>query len=119
MPLLGDIPLLGHLFKFTTKSKKKMNLLILLTPYIIKDHLDLEAIRARKQREYEEFAGSFQALDGQPYTPRIDYGRKRGVVEEINRVVEDIEADVAARASLGTPAHVKPGLVEPGADRDP
>jgi general secretion pathway protein D len=53
VPILGDIPLLGHLFKYTTKSRRKTNLLILLTPYIIKDHLDLEAIRARKQREYD------------------------------------------------------------------
>jgi len=35
VPLLGDIPLLGHLFKFTSNSKKKTNLIILLTPSII------------------------------------------------------------------------------------
>ena len=115
VPLLGDIPLLGHLFKYTTKSHKKMNLLILLTPYIIKDNLDLEAIRSRKQREYEEFAGSFHFLDGQAYLPRIDYHRKRGLVEEINRTVEAIEEDVAARAALPPPVYVKPGLVEPAA----
>ena len=40
VPLLGDIPLLGYLFKYSTKTKKKTNLLILLTPYIVKDQLD-------------------------------------------------------------------------------
>ena len=65
-----------------------------------------------KQREYEEFAGTFSALDGQPYQPSLDYRRKRGLVEEINRTIQDIEVDAAARASLRTPNHVKPGLVQ-------
>lgn len=113
VPVLGDIPLLGHLFKYSTTSKKKMNLLIMLTPYIIKDHLDLEAIRARKQREYEELAGSFHRLDHQARQPRIDYRRKRGLVEEINRVVLDIAADAATRATIRTPPSVTPGAIEP------
>jgi general secretion pathway protein D len=116
VPILGDVPILGHLFKYTNKGHKKMNLLILLTPYIIKDNLDLEAIRTRKQREYEEFAGSFRNLDGQPYLPRIDYGRKRGLIEEINRTIQDIEAEAAARASLHGHIEVTPGLVEPHAE---
>jgi len=115
VPLLGDIPILGYLFKYTTKEKDKTNLLIMLTPHIIKDHLDLEAIRSRKQREYEEFAGSMHALDGKRYMPRIDYQRKRGLVEEINRAVQDIADDDAARAKLREPTYVKPGLVEPSA----
>ncbi len=115
VPLLGDVPLLGHLFKYTTRSRKKMNLLVLLTPYIVKDNLDLDRIRSRKQREFEEFAGSFRHLDGERYLPRIDYTRKRGVVEEINRIIVDIEADLRARSALPKPVYVKPGLVEPSA----
>ncbi len=115
VPLLGDIPVLGQLFKYTTRSHKKMNLLVMLTPHIIKDHLELETIRARKQREYDEFAGTFRHLDGKAYVPRIDYGRKRGLVEEINRTVQGIEEDTAARAALADPVFVKPGLVEPAA----
>ncbi|HTL38027.1 MAG TPA: type II secretion system secretin GspD [Kofleriaceae bacterium] len=115
VPLLGDIPLLGHLFKYTTRSKKKMNLLIMLTPYIIKDHLDLEMIRTRKEREYEEFAGAVNALDGKKYMPRMDYRRKRGLVEEINRAVQDVEEEAAARAALKKPAEITPGLIGPKA----
>lgn len=114
VPLLGDVPVLGHLFKYTTKSKKKMNLLILLTPYIIKDNLDLEMIRSRKQREYDEFFASRDSLEGKAYVPRIDYRRKRGLVEEINRVVQDVESETAARAALnGKRSEVTPGLVQP------
>ena len=53
VPLLGDIPILGYLFKYSTKAKKKTNLLILLTPYIVKDQLDLQAIRERKDYDCE------------------------------------------------------------------
>jgi len=35
VPLLGDIPLLGHLFKTTTQEKTKTELIILLTPTIL------------------------------------------------------------------------------------
>ena len=36
VPLLGDIPLLGHLFKRTVKEKTKKELLIFLTPNVVK-----------------------------------------------------------------------------------
>lgn len=113
VPVLGDIPLLGRLFKYTTTEHKKMNLLILLTPYIIKDNLDLERIRARKQREYDEFSQSQRSFDGMRFQPKIDYSRKRGLVEEINRSVLEMEEDVAARKALREPpATVTPGPVQ-------
>lgn len=36
VPFLGDIPLLGSLFKYTTLAKTKVNLVIFITPRIIK-----------------------------------------------------------------------------------
>ncbi|MGE5181295.1 MAG: type II secretion system secretin GspD [Acidobacteriota bacterium] len=112
VPLLGDIPLLGYLFKYTTKEKKKTNLLILLTPYIIKDRLDLENIRERKLREYQEFTASFSNLNAMKYEPKIDYHRKRGLVEEINRAIESVEEDAEALGAAGRRMHVEPGPVE-------
>ena len=112
VPLLGDIPLLGYLFKYTTKTKKKTNLLILLTPYIIKDQLDLEAIRERKEREYHEFTASFAYLNEAKYEPKIDYRRKRGLVEEINRAVLAVEEDKAALEAAGHRQHVEEGAVD-------
>jgi general secretion pathway protein D len=104
VPLLGDIPILGYLFKYTSKSKKKTNLLILLTPYVVKDQLDLEAILERKARERNEFVRAFANLDSSKYLPTVDYTRKRGLVEEINRTIEGIEQDTAILHSLeGTP----------------
>jgi len=114
VPLLGDIPLLGYLFKYSTKSKKKTNLLILLTPYIIKDQLDLASIKERKLREYREFAASFAYLNDKKYEARIDYRRKRGLIEEINRSLQSVEEDRALIEAAGSRRTVNEGAVEYG-----
>jgi type IV pilus assembly protein PilQ len=45
IPILGDIPLLGALFRTNTKSIQKTNLIVYVTPHIIKKdaHLDLDS----------------------------------------------------------------------------
>ncbi len=119
VPLLGDIPLLGYLFKYTKKTKKKTNLLILLTPYIIKDQLDLQAIRERKVREREEFVRSFSTLNEMKYSPKTDYRRKRGLVEEINRSVLGVEQDLEQLRQMSQRQAVEGGIVDyiPSADQ--
>ena len=39
VPLLGDIPLLGYLFKSTSKAENKSELLIFVTPKILKESM--------------------------------------------------------------------------------
>jgi general secretion pathway protein D len=51
VPLLGDIPILGYLFKFTSETKTKTNLLILLTPYVIQEPGELTQTLADRQRK--------------------------------------------------------------------
>ena len=46
VPVLGDIPLLGVLFRSSTSQKEKTELVILLTPRIIKDTEDIGADEA-------------------------------------------------------------------------
>lgn len=41
IPLLGDIPLLGALFRWTKKEGKKTNLCIFITPHIIREFSEL------------------------------------------------------------------------------
>ena len=45
VPLLGDIPILGNLFKSTSKEKDKTELLVFLTPHIVKNATDAEKVR--------------------------------------------------------------------------
>jgi len=112
VPLLGDIPLLGYLFKYSKKTKKKTNLLILLTPYIIKDQLDLQSIRERKVREREEFVRSFSTLNEMKYSPKTDYRRKRGLVEEVNRSIQSIEQDLEILRGMGARQQVIEGGID-------
>jgi general secretion pathway protein D len=44
VPLLGDIPLLGHLFRWTSKDKIKTELLVFLTPHVAKVPEDLKSM---------------------------------------------------------------------------
>jgi len=37
VPFLGDLPLLGALFRYETRTKKKTNLMLFLRPYVIRD----------------------------------------------------------------------------------
>lgn len=119
VPLLGDIPLLGYLFKYTKRDKKKTNLLVLLTPYVINDQLDLQGIVERKLRERNEFLRAFANLDKAEFLPRTDYRRKRGLVEEINRQVQVVDHDRdLLRALQDKPPVVPDGRVDyklPGA----
>ncbi|MCG3113086.1 MAG: hypothetical protein MCM46_14815 [Candidatus Manganitrophus sp. SB1] len=48
IPLLGDIPLLGWFFKFQSRRFEKTNLLIFLTPHLVRESEDLDTIRGRK-----------------------------------------------------------------------
>ncbi|MCH7926870.1 MAG: type II secretion system secretin GspD [Candidatus Dadabacteria bacterium] len=50
VPGLGNVPILGHLFKFKSKSTSKINLMILLTPRIIEDERDMKLILEDRQK---------------------------------------------------------------------
>jgi general secretion pathway protein D len=65
VPFLGDIPVLGWLFKTTTKSRKKTNLMILLTPHIIKDASDLMTITEDQRERFGTSAKEVKPVDVQ------------------------------------------------------
>ncbi|MHB1184956.1 MAG: type II secretion system secretin GspD [Desulfobulbia bacterium] len=50
VPILGDIPGLGWLFKRTSTQKAKTNLLVFINPTIIKNSMDLELITGRNRK---------------------------------------------------------------------
>ncbi len=45
LPLLGDLPLLGNLFRSTNKSVNKTELLIFMTPHLVKTPADAERLK--------------------------------------------------------------------------
>jgi general secretion pathway protein D len=48
VPILGDLPLLGRLFSYNTKSKGKSNLMIFIRPTILKDQILSDEISMEK-----------------------------------------------------------------------
>ena len=55
VPILGDIPFLGWLFKRTSTQEEKTNLLIFINPTIIKDAEDLERVTGRNRTAAKGF----------------------------------------------------------------
>ncbi len=53
VPLLGDIPGLGWLFKTHSKSRKKTNLLIMLTPQVVSTASDMARVTAQQQKNFD------------------------------------------------------------------
>jgi general secretion pathway protein D len=51
VPFLGDIPLIGALFKSSTKADSKTELMMFLTPHIVQSPALLSAMSAREQRQ--------------------------------------------------------------------
>ena len=55
VPILGDIPLLGWLFNSKVTQSTKSNLLIFMTPHIIKQYEKVRAILDKKLKERDDF----------------------------------------------------------------
>jgi general secretion pathway protein D len=57
IPFLGDIPLLGNLFKHKIKSDERTELLIFLTPHIIQAPTEMAMVSARERTQSEAGRG--------------------------------------------------------------
>lgn len=92
VPILGDIPILGILFRKSAKRVEKRNLLMVITPYIIEDPSDLARIHTRKMDEMREFA-EYMATKKREYEGGIDYRKKTGILEDIRRTLDRVRKD--------------------------
>lgn len=52
VPFLGDIPVLGWAFKSTSRTLQKVNLLVFLTPHVVRGADELEHASIRKREEF-------------------------------------------------------------------
>jgi general secretion pathway protein D len=98
VPVLGDIPILGALFRETTKQTIKTNLLLFLTPYIIRDSSDFRRIFERKMAERQKFVEEFYG-ELPHYDVAVDFDRKAGPLGKMNQAsiqAAKLEAGYAA-----------------------
>jgi len=52
VPWLGDIPGLGRLFRYTRKDGEKVNLIVFLTPHVIRSPRDLDTISTARREHF-------------------------------------------------------------------
>lgn len=100
IPILGDIPILGKIFQRSTKRLEKRNLLVFITPFIIRDAADFRRIFARKMQERRDFIDQYTSFEYHEVQPEIDYERTNGLLQEINQAVAEVEEIEELRASL-------------------
>ncbi|MEK7286006.1 MAG: secretin N-terminal domain-containing protein [Nitrospirota bacterium] len=70
IPLLGDIPILGYLFKTKTKKVDKTNLIILVTPHIVPDDGDtmFQNMLNKRVQESLNFMKDSKLIEGKDKT---------------------------------------------------
>jgi len=68
VPLLGDIPVAGNLFKGTSRTNRKSTLMVFIKPTILRDRRTSEAVTARKYN----YARQQQLLKMDGEVPPID-----------------------------------------------
>lgn len=91
VPWLADIPFLGWLFKTKSKDLRKINLIVFLTPHIVRGAEDLEQNTIRKRLELEDATDEEQRRHF-PELAKIDEKRTRsrsfGAADQLVRHAE-------------------------------
>lgn len=115
VPVLGDIPVLGFLFRQQNKQKTKTNLLLVLTPHVIRDQADLRRIFEKKMQERQEFLDRYFVFnEGAEWDPPQDWTRANGLLETIRQSQmslderQRLEAEVRPKAKSHDPVEPIP-----------
>lgn len=119
-PILGDIPLIGFLFKQNQKTVEKINLLLVLTPYIIRGPEDFRKIFERKMDERKDFIDRFYGTSVE-YRAAIDWSQKQGPLSSYRAAIAK-ELEKAENDGPGTPDEMIIGPAEgqrPDASAEP
>jgi general secretion pathway protein D len=114
VPLLGDIPILGWLFRNSSITNKKKSLMIFLTPHVVQGPEDLAAIYQSKVKERDEFmehvygsgfrrddfyASVPKAEDGVYHPDANDAEERKRQEELVKSIREDVQDEPSAEAA--------------------
>ena len=72
VPFLGDIPILGWLFKSQSRRVEKRNLLVFLTPTIVKDQMTLAEVKRAKSQQALDFMEKHKSEDRETRRPLLE-----------------------------------------------
>jgi general secretion pathway protein D len=71
IPILGDLPILGWLFKASQLRKKKINLLVLLTPRIVRAEIDSRSILINKLNDRKRWI-ELNGFGEDPFSEKVE-----------------------------------------------
>lgn len=105
VPLLGDIPIIGFLFRSESTTKSKQNLMVFLRPSILRDHKDASFVtnekynylRGIESEAYNQEDGSFGLLDSAaprlPPIEQLDRSKQSTQKSQVEFNSEDEDSD--------------------------
>jgi len=64
IPVLGDLPLVGAAFRFRTQTRNKTEVLIILTPHVVRCAADADVILAEESRRMDWVLGDVAKIHG-------------------------------------------------------
>jgi hypothetical protein len=64
VPYLGDLPYIGHAFRFDSNTHQRGELLIFLTPHIINNDADFELVKQVETERINFFEHEAEAING-------------------------------------------------------
>ena len=115
VPILGDIPGLGWLFKRTSTQEEKTNLLIFINPTIIKDADDLEQVTGRNRTAARGFLTD-KVINAVPENFFGELGAGNTALPEDQTAVEPADAPDATQSdtsAAGAPQNETPLEAQP------
>ncbi|MEI7686349.1 MAG: hypothetical protein WCL32_15120 [Planctomycetota bacterium] len=132
VPWLGDVPYLGSMFRYRSQYKTKTELLIIMTPHIVRNKADGERVLADEARKMDWVLGSVlkvqgaHSLDlpatsnmnvpaGAPVPPQsfIEEGPLPRVMPNANPAAPKAVAPMPPATSANTPLQAPPVINQP------
>src|SRR5262249_46841585 len=85
VPWLGDLSSIGSLFRFRTQNKRKVELLVILTPHIVRSRAEADRILADEAKRIDWVLGSVLRIHGtsgmEPVLPPPGAGKGKGAAD--------------------------------------
>ncbi|RQM67671.1 GspD family T2SS secretin variant ExeD [Aeromonas hydrophila] len=96
VPLLGDIPVLGYLFRSTSNSTSKRNLMVFIRPTILRDADVYSGISSNKYSQFRSKQQEAAAQEGYLTSPKRqvlpEYGQGVTMSPEVQKQLQQIQS---------------------------
>jgi len=107
VPILGDIPIIGFFFRSSVDVVSRANLVLVLTPHIIRDEEDMRKVVTKRMEERQEFLDHYLLFHKDTGAPiGFDPARGRGLLRMIDQDFRTIdeERQIALDGATHAPA---------------